>query len=172
MLFDIEKANKAWDSVYAKYSKRYDKEFTAWERLSYFYRHEYNRHYDGGILRVIAMFAEGMVCVEGEMSVTFQAGPGTYCVGTDVNHENPEKRYLLNILSDIVKYDEHINYYVKSYVNTWHNVPGKRSEGTDFSKLCALLEEELDLAQKNRDYTELNKLRKLRDMLVVLTRWK
>ena len=169
-LFDIDKANKAWDSLCAKYSKGYNKTFTAWERLSYFYRHEYNRNYDGGILRGIAMFGEGMIENIDGHSVVFYPGPATYGIDSNPNDAEPKKRYLLNQLGRCAGEDKHVRSYVKEYVNAWHETPGRHSMGADFSKLHALLVEELQVAQKHGDREELDRLVQLRDMLVVLQR--
>lgn len=169
-LFDIDKANKAWDSLCAKHSRRYNKTFTAWERLSYFYRHEYNRNYDGGILRVIAMFGEGMIDIIDEHSVAFQPGPGTYGIGSNPIDAEPKNRYLLNRLGRCAGEDEHVRSYIKEYVNAWHETPGRHSVGADFSTLHRLLAKELQAAQKNREREELDRLIQLRDMMVVLQR--
>lgn len=169
-LFDIDKVNKAWDSLCAKHSRRYNKTFTAWERLSYFYRHEYNRHYDGGILRVIAMFGEDMIDIIDEHSIAFQPGPVTYGVSANPNHVEAKCRYLLNCLGRCASEDEHVRSYIKEYVNAWHETPGRHSVGADFGTLHRFLVKELQAAQENGEREELDRLIRLRDMMVVLQR--
>lgn len=169
-LFDIEAACKQWNGLSSKYSHRYQKTFSAWERLSYYLRHHYSRHYDGGALRVIAFFGEAFPEHITDTEVFFSAGPMSAGIGADPHSDRPSERYLLLNMAKAFSKDDHLNYYIKGYTNAWHDEKGRRSRNKPmFDTLHSLLVREIGTAHQKGDRREESKLRELAEMIRVIS---
>lgn len=173
--FDSNTIGKKWNEITGVYSHRYDKHFTAWERLSHFYRKHYSRNYDGGVLRVIAFFGEEYPEYIDANTVAFQAGPATFSIGADPSLE-PEYRYLLVRMAKIFREDEHLNRHIKGYFNAYHKEGSSRDSYESscirmFSQLHELLTEEIQRAEINNDLIEYNTLMSIATMAELLNRF-
>lgn len=168
-LFNVEMAENAWNKLSEKYSHRYDDTFSAWSRLSYSMRHSYSRHYDGGLLRVIAFFGESFPEHLTDDRVMFQAGPATDSISINPYADDQAERYLLLQMAKVFSEDEYLNRYIKEYTNASHReakIPGRH---TMFDRLRDMLVSELIQAERKNDAAAFIQLRQLAGMMVALS---
>ncbi len=168
-LFDVESATRAWNTLSSKYSDRYQKQLSAWSRLSYHMRHSYSPHYDGGLLRVIAFFGESFPDYITQNEVVFQAGPKTVSISSNLNSNQSSERYLLLRMAEYFSEDEHLNHYIKRYTNAYHESSKRVNESTMFDQLHEILETEYMDALRNGDNRSVIKLKALADMMSALS---
>ena len=164
-LFDTIEASKHWNQLSSKYSHRYHKSFSAWERLSHYLRHNYSREYNGGLLRVIAFFGESFPDEISDKTVVFQAGPMTARITSDSDSDNWREQYLLLNMAKCFSEDEHLNHYIKEYTNSYHKESQPLDKETMFDDLHNLLDNELEYANLHNDSNALHELNQLVAMI-------